>query len=214
MTDYQSPEYDPRQHEQRVYGTTPPPAPDRSWARGPQPPQPPYGAPPQGPAYAPQWQPPHGRRGKSWPRRHPFLSVLGCFAFLIVVSVIASAGSRTGTTPAPATGGVAAAATATAQAAAVKPHTVATFSGSGEDNTGRFTVASTWKLDYSFNCSSFGSAGNFIVYEDGGSDLNGVDVDEMATTKTASSWAYNDAGTHYLEIDSECDWTVTVIDEG
>ncbi len=31
--------------------------------------------------------------------------------------------------------------------------------------------------------------------------------------KTSLTWAYDDAGTHYLEINSECSWTVTVIDE-
>ena len=32
-------------------------------------------------------------------------------------------------------------------------------------------------------------------------------------TKAASTWAYGDAGRHYLEVNSECDWTVKVIDE-
>lgn len=32
-------------------------------------------------------------------------------------------------------------------------------------------------------------------------------------SKTSSTWAYGDAGTHYLAIASECDWTVKVIDE-
>jgi hypothetical protein len=40
---YQPPEYDPRLHQQRIYdGTTPQPAPDRSWARGQQSPAPGY----------------------------------------------------------------------------------------------------------------------------------------------------------------------------
>jgi hypothetical protein len=32
-------------------------------------------------------------------------------------------------------------------------------------------------------------------------------------SKSSSTWAYGDAGTHYLEINSECDWTVRVLDE-
>lgn len=97
--------------------------------------------------------------------------------------------------------------------AAAKAHTVATFKGSGEAKTRRFWVTSTWKLSYSFNCKSFGGAGNFIVMEDGGSDFNGVDVNDLANGKTASTWAYDDAGRHYLQVISECSWTMKVIDE-
>ncbi|HEX3514572.1 MAG TPA: hypothetical protein VHT26_11295 [Trebonia sp.] len=93
-------------------------------------------------------------------------------------------------------------------------HTVATFSGSGIENTAKFTVTDTWKLDYSFDCSSFGTSGNFIVNEDGGSDFSGVTVNELGTGKSGSTYAYGDAGAHYLEINSECSWNVTVIDEG
>jgi hypothetical protein len=50
---------------------------------------------------------------------------------------------------------------------------VATFSGSGIQNTPKFTVTDTWKLSYSFDCSSFGFKGNFQVYEDGGIDFSG-----------------------------------------
>jgi hypothetical protein len=92
--------------------------------------------------------------------------------------------------------------------------TVATYSGSGIDNTPKFTVTATWKLDYSFDCSSFGSPGNFQVYEDGGNDLGGLSVNDLAMSKTGSTYAYDDGGTHYLEINSECSWTVKIIDEG
>jgi hypothetical protein len=92
--------------------------------------------------------------------------------------------------------------------------TVATFSGSGIENTPKFTVTDTWKLSYSFDCSNFGSAGNFQVYEDGGNDFSGVSVNDLAMSKTGSTYAYADGGTHYLEVNSECSWTVKVIDEG
>lgn len=92
--------------------------------------------------------------------------------------------------------------------------TVATFSGSGIERTAKFTVTDTWKLDYSFDCSSFGTSGNFIVNEDGGSDFSGASVNELGTGKSGSTYAYGDAGTHYLEINSECSWSVEVIDEG
>jgi hypothetical protein len=56
-------------------------------------------------------------------------------------------------------------------AAAAKARTVDTFKGSGDEKTRRFWVTSTWKLSYQFSCKSFGLAGNFIVWEDGGSDF-------------------------------------------
>jgi hypothetical protein len=89
---------------------------------------------------------------------------------------------------------------------------IATFSGSGITNTARFTVSGTWRLDYSFNCSALGQAGNFIVMEDG--SFGAMAVDELAESKTGSSYADSDAGPHYLEIDSECSWTVKVSDAG
>jgi hypothetical protein len=92
--------------------------------------------------------------------------------------------------------------------------TVAAFSGSGIENTPKFTVTDTWKLDYSFDCSGFGSSGNFIVNEDGGSDFSGASVNELGPGKSGSTYAYGDEGTHYLQVNSECSWTVKVTDEG
>jgi hypothetical protein len=75
-------------------------------------------------------------------------------------------------------------------------------------------VTDTWKLDYSFDCSSFETSGDFIVNEDGGSDFSGASVNQLGTGKSGSTYAYGDAGTHYLQINSECSWSVKVIDEG
>lgn len=176
----------------------------------------------------PPWQPqppapqPPQRGRKSWFARHKILTGLGV---LVIIGGIGSAvgGSKNSPAPAPtqavqpsAAAPVAtqAAATTPSAAPAFKPHTVATFTGSGTQNTARFTVTNTWKLAYSFDCSSFGSSGNFQVYEDGGSGGSGASVNDLAASKTSSTWAYNDGGTHYLEVNSECSWTVKVIDEG
>lgn len=51
MSGYEPPRYDPQRHQQRMYGTPPQSAPDRSWAHGPQ---------PQAPAYPQQPVPPYG----------------------------------------------------------------------------------------------------------------------------------------------------------
>ena len=92
--------------------------------------------------------------------------------------------------------------------------TVATFSGSGIQSTPRFTVTNTWKLDYTYDCSSFGGSGNFIVDEDGGNDFDGASVNALGAGGSSSTWVYDDAGTHYLAVNSECSWTVKIIDEG
>ncbi len=91
--------------------------------------------------------------------------------------------------------------------------TVATFSGNGVQSTPPFIVTSTWRLDYKVDCSGFGAAGNFIVMEDGGL-AGAMDVNALAMSKSGTSYAYNDAGHHYIKIDSECSWSIKVIDEG
>jgi hypothetical protein len=92
--------------------------------------------------------------------------------------------------------------------------TVATFSGSGIENTPQFTVTDSWKLSYSFDCSNFGSKGNFQIYEYAGSSLGGVLANDLAESKSASTMQYGDAGTHHLEVNSECAWHLSVVDEG
>jgi hypothetical protein len=172
----------------------------------------------QPPQYPPRpWPPAPERRGRA---RVVVLSVIGGFVviFMIVIAVGHGGPSAPSVTlPAQIGGTSAAAAPGPATPAATgagNPRVVATFSGSGQENTSRFTVSATWKLSYSFNCASFGGSGNFVVFEDGGQDLSGVTVNELAASKTGTSWAYGDAGSHYLEIDSECSWSVTVTDEG
>jgi hypothetical protein len=178
---------------------------------------------PQTQSYGQQPGPPSGHHGrpprKSWPRRHKVLTVLGGLVALIIIGSIAAAAGGGGnqaspSAPAAAESSPTAAASTSASAtpAAATARTVATFSGSGQENTPRFTVTDTWKLVYSFNCSSFGSSGNFQVYEDGGNDFN-LSVNDLATSKSSSTWAYNDGGTHYLQINSECSWKVKVVDE-
>jgi hypothetical protein len=99
------------------------------------------------------------------------------------------------------------------QAPTSGPSTVAAFSGQGAENTPQFTVTSTWKLDYSYDCADAGGTGNFIVTEDGGNDMGGLNVNALSSGATSSTWAYNDAGSHYLSINSECSWSMKVVDE-
>lgn len=203
---YQPPR-DPRAQPQVRHGDatwTPPPRP--AAPPGPyRPPQPFYGY--QG--APPQLRPPRPRPRKS--RKGLAFAVFGAAGALVAVIAAVSASHPSPSQSPAAPGSAAAPAQGTAPAAA--PETVATFSGSGITNTPQFAVSSTWKLDYSFDCSGFGDGtGNFIILEDG--TYGAMEVDELAASKTGSSYAYDDAGTHYLEVDSECSWTLKIIDEG
>lgn len=196
---------------QRARGAGPPPAFPPAYR----------GQPPQQPYYPPQ-QPVPPRRGN----RTGLTVLLGVCGGIFAIVVIAAAASSSPTASAPAAAQAQSAAgarpttaarSAAHSAAAVAPpaaKTVATFSGNGTENTAQFTVTGTWKLDYSFSCSDFGGQGNFQVFEDGGQDLNGVEVNALSTGQSGSTMAYGDGGTHYLEVNSECAWTVKVIDQG
>jgi Protein of unknown function (DUF2510) len=146
--------------------------------------------------------------------RNSLIAIGAMFVAGFVIGTVMSHG-RGGPAVPPAGSPAAAASAAPSSSPAPSPaaSTVATFTGSGQENTPRFTVTSTWKLVYSFSCSDFGQAGNFIVREDGGADSSGVSVNDLAVSKSASTWGYDDAGSHYLQIDSECAWKVRVVDE-
>ena len=182
--------------------------------------------PPQGypqPGYGPSY----GGPGPQPPRRSrkglfAFLGCGGLIALVIVIAAIGAASKPSSSTPVPpaaastqaaAPASAAAAATA-AQTPAAKPVQVAAFSGSGTENTPKFTVGANWAISYAFDCTSFGPQGNFQVFTDGGSDFSGVIVNDLAESKQGITYAYNDPGSHYLEVNSECSWSVKVWDEG
>lgn len=174
---------------------------------------------PRQPQYAPSPYAPRPPRRPSWAARHKGLTVfLSLCGLVFVIGIAAAAASPSSSSPSAASAPPpaqtqAAVPPASSRAAVAAAKTVATFSGSGITNTAQFTVSSTWKLDYSFDCSNFGYAGNFIVMEDGGLS-SAMNVNELAMSKTGSSYAYDDAGTHYIEVNSECSWTLKVIAEG
>ena len=88
-------------------------------------------------------------------------------------------------------------------------------SGNGMQSEPQFTVPSTasgWTLAYSFNCSNFGSQGNFAIYITGsGAAAGSTDAgpNELAESG-ASTDSYYDTGTFQFEVNSECDWTYKV----
>lgn len=89
------------------------------------------------------------------------------------------------------------------------------FNGSGTQNTASFTTADTWHLSWSYwGCPS--NPDNFIVTEynaDGSIDLNGISVNELSTGRgPVATFAYGDAGTHYLSVSTEgCSWSLVPV---
>jgi len=95
---------------------------------------------------------------------------------------------------------------------AYEPSTLLEISGSGIKKSVTFTTGGSWSLEYAYDCSRWGSTGNFMVdlYDAGSGDLDDVLVNELDTGGTDSTPVYS-SGTHWLEVDSECDWTVRVV---
>ncbi|GHF28981.1 hypothetical protein GCM10010218_07670 [Streptomyces mashuensis] len=93
--------------------------------------------------------------------------------------------------------------------AAAQPRTVLTESGSGIKSTAKFTVSGDWDLRYSYDCSSFGTDGNFIVSE--GGTLGNTLVNELGAQGKDVTHRL-DGGTKYLEVNSECSWKVEAVD--
>jgi len=101
---------------------------------------------------------------------------------------------------------------AAAAAAAKLPKVLLDITGSGIKQTQSFTTKSSWTIDYTFDCSNFGSQGNFQIYLNNtdGSYNYGAGPNDLAMSGGDTEYYYNDAGGHYLTINSECNWHVTV----
>jgi hypothetical protein len=87
--------------------------------------------------------------------------------------------------------------------------TVLSTSGTGIKNTQQFTVGDSWTLHYAYDCTktmgAIGGKGNFIVSDESGMPM----VNELGAKGSASSPQYS-SGTHHLEVNSECAWTLRV----
>ncbi len=89
------------------------------------------------------------------------------------------------------------------------------FSGSGTQNTAPFTTPSNWALSWAYWGCPGGDA-NFMVTEynaDGSIDPNGVSINELGTGRgPVATYAYGDAGTHYLSVNTEgCSWSLVPV---
>jgi hypothetical protein len=176
----------------------------------------------------PQWGAPRPPEPKN---RRGLKITLGVVGGIIAIGVIAnladggkkddSAGSKAPATKAAGaapTTAQAPAAPATKAAAPAQPKpkpkptakTVLTESGDGVKSTVRFTVHGDWDLHYTYNCANFGMQGNFAVTSNGG-DFPDVLVNELGK-KGSDVTHVHDGGTLYLDVNSECNWTIKAVD--
>jgi hypothetical protein len=84
--------------------------------------------------------------------------------------------------------------------------------GSGIATTQTFSVNDTWDLAWSYDCSGFGGEGNFIVdvyNADGSPDFNNAGVNQLGPGGNGVEH-FHSGGSKYLEMNSECNWSVTV----
>jgi hypothetical protein len=74
-------------------------------------------------------------------------------------------------------------------------------------DTATFSQGGPWTMAWSYNCSNYGSPGNFVVtVNNSASDLG---ANELGTGGSGTDYYY-DTGSFSLSIISECDWSITV----
>lgn len=183
------------------------------------PPEQPPTAVPYGQPYPPPPMPPQPPK-KNHTALIVILSVVGAVVALCLVGGVISA-ATSGNKPAgsntqaaadnqagaAATDDNSAAASPTKAKPSPTPKTLVKMSGNGTDKTKMFDVGDEWTITYTYDCRNWGQSGNFQVYED--YPEGDVLVNELGIKGTDSKTVYG-SGTHYLEISSECDWTITV----
>jgi len=78
-------------------------------------------------------------------------------------------------------------------------------------STSQFTQTGPWEMSWSYNCDSFGEAGNFVVNvnQPAGDDYPDLGVNELNTSGSGVDYYY-DTGVFNLSVTSECNWSITV----
>jgi hypothetical protein len=149
---------------------------------------------------------------KSFYKRWWFWIGIVLVAF-IVIGVSGSGSSPSASVPAPAeTGSSVAAPAQPAPAQASGPQSLLKISGSGTKSTAKFTAAGDWDINWSYDCSNFGTQGNFIVTifnGDGSMSFSNTGVNQLGRSG-ADVDHYHNGGTFYLSVNSECKWKIEV----
>jgi hypothetical protein len=84
--------------------------------------------------------------------------------------------------------------------------------GSGIESGQQFTVppnVTGWNEGWSYNCASFGQAGNFatnITGYGGAADTTDSGTNQLGMSGSGTNHYY-DTGTFSIDVDSECSWT-------
>lgn len=93
--------------------------------------------------------------------------------------------------------------------------TLLDVSGSGEYTTTKFTVGGSgdYDVDWTYSVGNDGPQVNFDFTADGDTDPNLTGPNQLGSGGSGVTHVYSDAGVHYLQINSEGDWTVKVTTE-
>ena len=133
----------------------------------------------------------------------------------LAVSLTACGSNKTPTKSVPAVSQSAVKPTAAPKTAPkpASPRTLLSVSGAGDYETAKFTVGGNGDYDvqWTYNEGNFGQSVNFDVEADNYGDFNFTGPDQLGTGGSGIVHVYGDAGTHYLDVLSEGDWTLKVV---
>jgi hypothetical protein len=91
-----------------------------------------------------------------------------------------------------------------------RPRTLLDLKGSGIRRSKRFIATGDWTITYSYDCSSVGHAGDFIVsVRDSGGGLVDLLASKLGKKGSGTLPEYL-PGTYHLQMNSECSWHVKV----
>lgn len=140
-------------------------------------------------------------------KRFGFITLIGAS---LALAGCASDSSGASTPAAPDKSPAKAAAPATKAPAAKAPVVLLDLTGTGTKQTQKFTAGGDWDLNWTYDCTSFGYAGNFIVMVyngDGTLSFENTSVNQTGK-KGADVQHYHKSGQYYLSILSECNYTI------
>jgi hypothetical protein len=87
--------------------------------------------------------------------------------------------------------------------------------GSGTKTTKKFSAAGDWDLRWSYDCSGFGTKGNFIVQPQAADALSEVamltPVNQLGDKGSGVEHYHAGGNGIWLEINSECSWSVKAV---
>lgn len=132
---------------------------------------------------------------------------------LLVIACGAGSTAKKATEPSPAAPVGATHTKSSSNAKAAGPKTLLNISGKGIKKSAIFKTADEWQVAYTYDCSSFyGGSGNFQVMQySGAGDLQDILVNELDKKGGDTVPVHASAGAHYLEVNSECKWTLKVV---